>query len=298
MNNTSANTLTLAETELEADETSDEAPVRNWVTEVAAEKKNTVEFTESSANESFSYSQINGEPVLFLPTGMAEQQPRTFDYLNSFADRNILELMGNQFKPADKSDTDKKAKGMSMLLKQAGMPGAARSLSEPHLLNPDSPYFSLSMLIDMAAYSSQRAKKVKLVPNRITAKALNNDSQPIAAYGCNLRYGKTTTILSLFDAPGFRSIGYSAGNQYVLHLCLGGGTKQNAKFWVSPDLLNMTDIRFQLYEGKNQSADYGLFYTTLYIDLAQSPFPWWLENREARQDATNDPINDQGSQVA
>jgi len=250
----------------------------SWVTSVSEEKRSTSDSAESKIKAALSYRMLDNKPALQL-------QPRTLAYLQAFAKENELTLVEDRrkldVKPIiEKRDTyePKMVLGMSMLLKQAGMPGAARSLSEPHRLDPDSPYFSLSKLIDMAAFSAPQAKKVRLDPNRITVKALSNNTHPITAYGCNLKYGEITTVLSHFESPSFRAIGYSAGNQYVLHLCLGGGTTNDPNFWVNSELLQSMDFKFQLYEGQNHADDFGLFYSTLYIDLAQAPYPWWLQN--------------------
>ncbi len=277
----------------------------SWVTSVSKDKRSTGDSAESKIKAALSYRMLDNKPALYLPSDMAELQPRTLAYLQNFAKENDLTLVEDRrkldVKPiVEKRDTyePKMVLGMSMLLKQAGMPGAARSLSEPHRLHPESPYFSLSKLIDMAAFSAPNSKRVKLDPNRITVKALNNNTHPITAYGCNLKYGDITTVLSHFESPSFRAIGYSAGNQYVLHLCLGGGSKEDPNFWVNSELLQSMDFKFQLYEGQDQSDDFGLFYATLYIDLAQAPYPWWLQNLGSDSKATNDALNTQGNEVA
>lgn len=276
-----------------------------WVNSVAAGSKQTMDAAESRVKTVLSCRTIDNRTALFVPSDMAELQPRSLNYLQSFAQSNNMRLIEDRRKLQMQPLLEKRVAhnpklvlGMSMLLKQAGMPGAARSLSEPHRLNPESPYFSISTLVDMAAFSMPRAKRVKLDPNRITAKALNGDQQSITAYACNIKTENTTTVLSHFESDKLRAIGYSAGNQYVFHLVLAGGSVQDPQLWSDMETLQLTDFRFQLFTGSKPSEDYGLFYSTLYLDLTQAPYPWWLEQTQTKRSvAQNDAVH-RGSEVA
>jgi hypothetical protein len=269
-----------------------------WVTSVAEALKHTHDATESKIKTVLTCRTINKKNALFVPADMAELQPHSLRYLHKFAAANELSLIEDRRKIQAQPIIEKRTQkdpmmilGMSMLLKQAGMPGPARSLSEPHRLNPENPFFSISTLIDMATFSAAKAKRIVLPPNRITVKALNNDTQPISGYACNIKTDDTTSMLSHFESDNLRAIGYSAGDQFVFHLCLGGGTLQNPALWTDLKTLQSTDFRFQLFSGEKPADDYGLFYSTLYLDFSKAPFPWW----QTAKPATNDGLHRNGA---
>ena len=263
----------------------------SWVRSVAEAVTKTQESAESRIKTVFTCRTINKKNLLFAPADMAEFQPRTLRYMHKFAQTNKFTLIEDRRSIQAGSIIEKRVQkdpmmvlGMGMLLKQAGMPGPARPLSEPHRLNPENPFFPISTLIDMAAFSAARSKSTVLPPNRITIKALDNDSQPISGYACNIKTDDTTILLSHFESDKLRAIGYSAGNQFVLHLCLGGGTLQNPALWTTMNTLQSTDFRFQLFTGKTPAEDFGLFFSTLYLDLSQAPLPSWLTGAPAKND--------------
>lgn len=265
-----------------------------WVRSVAKAVKHTQDASESKIKTMLTCRTINKKNALFIPADMAELQPRSLRYLHKFAANNELSLIEDRRKVLAQPIIEKRTQkdpmmvlGMSMLLKQSGMPGPARSLSEPHRLNPENPFFPISTLIDMAAFSAIKAKHVVLPPNRITLKALNNNAQAISGYACNVKTDDTTTLVSHFESDNFRAIGYSAGNQFVFHLCLGGGALRNPALWAELKTLQSTDFRFQLFTAKKPADDFGLFYSTLYLDLSQAPFPGWI----TANPATNDELH-------
>ena len=264
---------------------------QGWVTSLGLAIRNTQDSPESRVKTVLTCRTINQKNALFVPADMAELQPRSLRYLHKFATANKLLLIEDrrqvQTKPIIEKRTHKDPMmtlGMSMLLKQAGMPGPARSMSEPHRLNPENPHFPISTLIDMAAVSATKAKHTVLTPNRITAKLLDNETQGISGYACNIRTSDSVILLSHFESEHFRAIGHSSGNQFVFHLCLGGGTLKDLELWANLKTLQSTDFRFQLFAGKTPADDFGLFYSTLYLDLSQAPFPSWLATKPAQNE--------------
>jgi hypothetical protein len=262
-----------------------------WVISIAEAIRQTQDSAESKIKTMLTCSTIKLKNVFFVPADMAELQPRSLRYLHKFAAANELSLIEDRRKIQAQPIIEKRTLkdpmmvlGMSMLLKQAGMPGPARSLSKPHRLNSENPFFPISTLVDMAAFSAAKAKCIVLPPNRITLKALNNDNQPISGFACNIKTDDTTTLLSYFESDNLRAIGYSAGDQFVFHLCLGGGALQNPALWADLKTLQSTDFRFQLFTAKEPADDFGLFYSTLYLDLSQAPFPGWLTTKPATSD--------------
>ncbi|NND91647.1 MAG: hypothetical protein HKN42_12370 [Granulosicoccus sp.] len=225
------------------------------------------------------------KPALFLPPDMAELQPRSLRYLHAFAKANDLRLIEDrrrvEIQPVIEQRDRKPpmiALGLSTLLQQTGLPGAPRPLSTPHRLNADSPHIGIARLIKMAAFSAPESKRVVVLPNQMMINVLNDDTQPITGYACRLITADTTSILSHFDSPNFRAIGYSAGHQYVMHVCLAGGPLQSSTLWSHLHTLTRTDFRFQLFPGRQAIDDFGLFYATFYLNLSETPSPWWLED--------------------
>ena len=221
-------------------------------------------------------------PTIYWPSDMAELQPRNFRYLQNFAKKNGFKLLEDRRSMDVQPILEKRdrkpamiALGLSLLMKQTGVPGIARIPSEPHRLNADSRHIGLGKLIQMTAFAAPKSKRVVVLPNRILVNALK-DTQPIAGYACKLNHSSNTTLLSHFDSPYFRSIGYSTGSQYVTHICLAGGLRDSAALWTQLPTLTNTDFKFQLFPAERASDDFGLFYITYYLNMAEAPTPWWL----------------------
>jgi len=272
-----------------------EPPDRSWVHSLASVIRQAGDIEESRMKTILSCNLTSSKPGLYVPPDMAELQPQSLRYLQMFAKINQLRLVEDRRRVDVQPIVDNRdrkpptiALGLSMLLKQTGLPGKARSLSSPHRLNADSPHIGITRLIEMAEFSAGRSKRVVLLPNKFIVDVLDNDTQPISAYACKLSSANSTTILSHFDSPYFRAIGYSAGEQYVVHACLAGGPLHNPQLWTHLHTLSRTDFRFQLFPAQNAAHDFGLFYTTFYFDLKNPPVPWWLDNAaESKNELVN-----------
>lgn len=256
-----------------------------WVHELAEVIKRTGMAPENRMRTMLSCNIKSSKPSLYVPPDMAELQPRNLRYLHAFAKANDLKLVEDRRRVAITPAVEQRdsappmiALGLSMLLKQTGMPGAARSLSKPHRLRPDSPHIGIARLIHMASCSAEAAKRVVLLPNRLMVNVLDNDTQPITGYACKLMASDNTTILSHFDSPRFRAIGYSAGTQYIIHICLAGGPVNKPGLWTHLHTLTRTHFRIELFPGATPSEDFGLLYATFYMDVATAPLPWWLDD--------------------
>jgi hypothetical protein len=259
-----------------------------WVKPLADAIRNTSQHAESRMRTVISCDIRSGKPALFLPPDMAELQPQSLRYLHAFAKTNDLSLIEDrrriEIQPMVEQRNRKPpmiAKGLSMLLKQTGLPGSSRPLSEPHRLNADSPHIGIARLVEMAAFAEPRSKRVVILPNRMMVNVLNNDTQPISGYACKMNSAHCTSILSHFDSTNFRAVGYSAGRQYIMHVCLAGGPLMNSSLWTQVQTLTRTDFRFQLFPGRQTREDFGLFYATFYLNLSETPTPWWLQNQSA-----------------
>ena len=224
-----------------------------------------------------------GKPSIYIPPDMAELQPRSLRYLHVFARRHDLQLVEDRRRVAIQPMLEKRghnepvmARALGELLQQLGMPGSARKQSNPHRLSADSQHISISRLIRMAAFAAPQAKSVKVDPNRFLTEVLDNNNNPINAYGCKLMSADASTVLSHFDSPHFRGIGYSAGKQYIMHVCMAGGPLSDPAMWANFHTLTRSDFQFQLFNAHNPQNDLGLFYATFYLDVSNAPAPWWL----------------------
>lgn len=223
---------------------------------------------------------------LFVPPDMAELQPASLEYLHIFAQAHDLTLIEDRRRLQLKPLLDRRqpaapmiARAIAELLSAAGLPGKAPDVSNPHRLNDDSPHIDMTQLIQMAAFAAPDSKKVQLPVNSKLANVLNNDTQPITAYASNVKSTETSTILSIFDAPRFRAIGYSSGTQYIVHVCLAGGPISNPQLWTDLHTLTRTDFQFQLMTSPQKDHTLGLFYHSFYFDMWSHQSPWWIESQ-------------------
>lgn len=217
----------------------------------------------------------NGKLALFLPPEMAELQPENLRYLHTLASRNDCMLIEDRrtadIRPlVEQRDLKphKLAVGIGELLKQTGMPGTAPSLSNPHRLSPNNPHIDVPVLIDMVATSVTKCKRVVFLPTPALVETTGNETHPISAFACKLVTADTTTVLSFFDSPGFKAIGYIANDQFVMHVFIGGGPLRSPLIWANTDAMTKNRFRFQLFRSTQPGQDFGLLYNTFYMDIS------------------------------
>ena len=237
---------------------------------------------------------IRGDrPVLFLPPEMGTLQPRSLGYLRAFARRHGFGLVENRrradirpiVEQRDRSPSEL-ATGIGLLLEQSGMPGGARTLSRPHRLNADGLHVELDELVRMAARGRERSKRVVMLPNRPLVDVTGADTHPIVGRACRVESAAGSTVLSQFESPAFRCLGYSTGRQYVVHVFLAGGLANDPELWSRLHTLTRTDFRFRLFPAGRPAHDFGLFHATFHFDVADGEdAPWWLSNDDAARDA-------------
>ena len=260
--------------------------VGKWIHSLAKIIQVTDGRAESTLRTILSCDIRDDQPSLFVPPDMATLQPNSLRFLRTFSRQHAFKLIEDRRQVEIQPIVEQRDQsfppictGLSALLKQTGMPGDARSPSHPHRLNPDSVHISVQRLINMAASASSKSKKVVVLPKSSISDALDNNTVPITAYACKIQTDDLTSILSHFDSPTFRAIGYSAGSQYVMHVFLAGGPLRNPQLWAPIKTLTGTDFRFQLYPGSRPEFDFGIFYSTFYFDLTADPKPWWLSGQ-------------------
>ena len=239
-----------------------------------------------------------GASRLFVPPEMPSLQPGSLRWLLRFATANDFALVEDRRDRREEPFMDRRsdtppaiALGLGLLLKQTGLPGPVARLSKPHRHAADGPFIDVPELVAMAAHAAPRSKRTVVLPNRPLVDVLNADTRPITGYACRLDSAPARTVLSHFDGPAVRCVGYSTGRQYVVHLLLGGGPAAAPALWCDPRTLERTDLRFRLFRGRDERRDFGLLYSTFWFDVAeQRPAPWWLTD-EAFKRGVNPPAS-------
>lgn len=254
-----------------------------WVTKLAYLATQVQPSAESRMRTVVSCDTRSGKKAMFVPPDMPQLQPRSLRYLRAFARTHDFQLVEDRrravatpVREMRHNPTPSICKAMGELLQQLGLPGTPRSQSWPHRLGRDSQYIEISKLIKMAAFAAPQAKRSSVEMNTGLKEIINNKAHTMDVYGCKLVSEDISTVLGIFETTGFRAVGYSTGKQYVMHLCLAGGELTAPELWADFHTLTSTDFRLQLHEARNPSRDVGLFYTTIYLDLTESPSPWWL----------------------
>jgi len=246
--------------------------------------------------------------MLYVPPEMTTLQERGLSYLGVLAMRNDFQMAEDRRRADINTINEQRegrpaaaALGLALMMQQAGLQGSTASLSRPHRLGPASPLIDVPDLISMSAYAAPSSKQIVLLPNQPLLEVLDNNTQPIAGFGCHLQTRQTPTLLTHFHAEFLRCIGYSTGGQYVMHLLLGGGPLSSPSLWTRPRTLTRTDIRFRLFLGHDPAQDFGLLYSTFYYNMSERiPLPWWLHETqpaaeiEAQADAEIDTLAEAG----
>ena len=219
----------------------------------------------------------DGETVFCIPPEMADSQPVVLRYLHAMAVRQKIKLVENRRELDIKPDIERRrnetsdlAIGISLLLKQTGLPGPAHALSAPHMLKPGNRRIPIATLFRIAHATQSEAKKVIFVPNKLISGYLTNTRTSMVGYACQAvtKNGKNT--ITCFEADGFQALGYLTGDQFVVHVFFGGGSSMNPRLWCEPEMMLNNNLRCQVLPSEEFGQDYGLIYQTLYIDMEKT----------------------------
>ena len=205
---------------------------------------------------------------------MASLQPENLRYMHRIAKKHNCRLIEDRRNvnvhpiiEQRNNDTSAMTLGISMLLKQTGLPGEAPEPSTPHRLHPDNLHIDVAELISMASFAAPTSKRIVVLPNQFIVDALDNETSPIVGYACKLVTAEAVTTLAYFDSTHFRAVGYHAGSQFVMHVFLAGGPLHSPQIWSKPNTISNDNFRFQLFKSTHPGQDFGLMYKTLYLDL-------------------------------
>lgn len=222
----------------------------------------------------------NDKLALFVPPEMSNLQPENLRYLHAMASRNGCMLIEDRrcsdIRPlVEQRDLKphRLAQGISELLVQTGMPGPAARLSTPHRLSPGNPHIDVPELIEMVSATVAKSKRIIVLPTPALVETTGNETNPISAFACKLVTADTNTVLSFFDSPGFKAIGYIANDQFVVHVFIGGGPLRSPLIWANFDAMLKNRFRFQLFRSTQPGQDFGLLYNTFYLDINRAQAP-------------------------
>ena len=237
---------------------------------------------------------VNDRASLILPPEMDELQPAVLNYLHALGashditlieERRVDEVIPEVNRRQDRPPN--LALGISLLLKQTGLPGPAHSLSSPHMLRPENPRIDIAQLIKIIAKVYRDAKRVVFLPNRFLTGNFEDQSVPLTGYACKVVTGDQKYTLCYFNAPEFHAIGYISNNQFVVHVFLAGGPIGNPQIWSPYRTMTDSAFRIQLFKSAVPGNDFGLLYSTFFIDLEDvfETQAWWTDVEEAGADS-------------
>jgi len=265
-------------------QTPDPDSSEQWISELSEHLKFTDRQARPGLRATISCRVVDRQPTLFVPAELAQLQPDVLRYLHALGATNNLALIEDRRTVSVDPITERRtsrptnlALGVSLMLKQTGMPGPAHGLSKPHILRPDNPKIDLPRLINMVAHVKPGSKKVVFVPNRFLTGDFSEKARPMTGYACKVITHDEHLVLSYFHSPDFHAIGYVSNDQFVIHLLLAGGSIRTPKIWSPPSVLTEGSFRCQIIKSKSRAHDFGLMYSTYYIDLEKSmeEESWW-----------------------
>jgi len=227
---------------------------------------------------------IDDKVHLFIPPELAQLQPDVLRYLHALGAAHNFTLVEDRRSVDIEPIAERRsarpndlALGVSLLLKQTGLPGPAHSLSEPHILRPDNPRITLPRLIRMAAQVQADSKKVIFVPNRFLTGDFGQQAEPMMGYACRVITHDEQLVLSYFDAAEFHALGYISNDQFVIHVFLAGGPITAPRIWSPLGIITDAAFRCQIFTSNSPAHHVGLLYNTFYIDMETSmeDESWW-----------------------
>jgi len=265
-----------------------EEPVKDWILALDNVLKLTDEKTKTGLQARITCNVVNDNASFILPPEMAELQPDVLNYLHAIGAAHDITLIEER-RSKDRIPVINRrsqrptnlALGISLLLKQTGMPGPVHSLSVPHMLKPGNDGIDIAKLIKIVAKVYPDSKRVIFEPNRFLTGEFTDQNASMTGYACKVMTNDNAIILGYFNAPQFHAIGYVTNDQFVMHVFLAGGPIRQPRLWSPYKTMTDSIFRCQLFKSALAGSDFGLLYTTFYIDLegALQNRPSWHESK-------------------
>lgn len=248
-----------------------------WIIKVRDELAGSDQVMRARFRTTINCSKTGAGNALFVPTEMASDQPELLEYLHAFASSQDMTLIEDRrnlslspIVERRKRNLPKLALGISLLLKQTGLPGPTRSLSSPHVLAKGNKKMDVAEIIRTAAGVLEKSHKVIFLPNRFIRDNLDDKTATMNGYACKVVGGNESTTFTQFECDKFHAIGYITNNQFVVNVFLAGGPIARPELWTSWENLTDSPVKCQVFDSPFPGQNYGLFYQTYYIDLESS----------------------------
>ena len=267
----------------------DSANGPSWVQTVRDQLAGANQKMDARLRTTLQCKMVGSEPSLLVPPELAEDQPEMLEYLHEFTDTNYLSLIEDRRRldlapiiEQRRNGTPNMAMGISLLLKQTGMPGPTCSLSSPHMLKQGNRRLNVAELIRLGAAVQPKSRKIVFLPNAFVRTRLLGETQTMTGYACKVRSLKTddsatreirqeqddsTTTVVQFEAQDFHAMGYVTNNQFAVTVFLAGGPIANPSLWTHFFNLSETPFSCQIFDSPYAGQMFGLFYKTYYIEL-------------------------------
>lgn len=274
---------TQSETQASASsEAAETATQESWVRTVRNQLAGAYPTVDPRLRTTLQCKMVGNEPSLLVAPELAEDQPEILDYLHEFTSANSLSLIEDRRRlelapivEQRRLSTPNMAMGISLLLKQTGLPGATRSLSSPHTLNQGNRRINVAELIRLGAAIQPKSRKIVFLPNAFVRTRLLGETENMIGHACkvkssedgedNTEAGSTTVVQ--FEAQDFHALGYITNNQFVVTIYLAGGPINNPSLWTHFYNLAETPFSCQIFDSPYPDQMYGMFYKTYYIEL-------------------------------
>lgn len=269
-----------------ATDTSDLPESERWICAVRDQLAGANQKVEARLRANLQCKIVGNEPSLLVPPELAEDQPEILEYLHAFTSKNSLSLIEDRRRlelapivEKRRHQTPNLAMGISLLLKQTGLPGPTRALSSPHTLNAGNRKIDVAELIRLGAAILPRSRKIVFLPNAFVRTRLLGEtgnmvghackvtSQPKETSGADSGASEPATTFVQYETRDFHALGYVTNNQFVVTVYLAGGPIINPSLWTHFYNLAESPFTCQILDSPFAGQMYGIFHKTYYIDL-------------------------------
>ncbi len=254
---------------------------KSWVQTVRDQLAGANQSVDARLRTILQCKMVGNEPSLLVAPELAEDQPQILEYLHEFTASNSLSLIEDRRRmeiapiiEQRRINTPNMAMGLSLLLKQTGMPGPTRSLSSPHTLKRGNRKINVAELVRLGAAIQPKSRKIVFLPNAFVRTRLLGETENMVGHACKVaasgasddEQNNPTTVVQ-FEARDFHALGYVTNNQFVANVYLAGGPIANPALWTHFYNLSETPFSCQIFDSPYPGQMYGIFYKTYYIEL-------------------------------
>lgn len=261
-----------------ADDT-DTSSDQSWVRTVRDQLAGSNQVVDPRLRTTLQCKMVGTEPSLLVAPELAEDQPGVLEYLHEFTAANSLALIEDRRRlelapiiEQRRTSTPNMAMGISLLLKQTGMPGPTSSLSSPHTLKQGNLRIDVAELIRLSAATQPKSRKIVFLPNAFVRTRLLGETENMIGHACKVVSSgdskeNTSITVVQFETRDFHALGYVTNNQFVVTVYFAGGPITQPSLWTHFSNLSEAPFSCQIFDSPYAGQMYGIFYKTYYIEL-------------------------------